>query len=62
MSLPIAARSYALSAIFFTLGLVASGCERKERLLDVDTPDGGGVEVDRNIDTGAVTVDVDRVD
>jgi hypothetical protein len=33
------------------------GCERKERVLDVETP-GGSVEVDRNIDTGEVDVEV----
>jgi hypothetical protein len=55
--LPITAAS-----IFFgagiTLGLVA-GCERKERVLDIQTP-GADVEVDRNIDTGEVDVEVDK--
>lgn len=60
MSLQNSFRNFTISAVCLTLGLMASGCERKERVLDVDTPGGGGVEVDRNIDTGAVTVDVDR--
>jgi hypothetical protein len=34
-----------------------AGCERKERILDVETP-AGDVEVDRNIDTGEVEVKV----
>jgi hypothetical protein len=34
-----------------------SGCERKERVLDVETPE-GSLEVDRNIDTGEVDVEV----
>lgn len=59
MSRQIDPRSFALSAVCLILGFVAIGCERKERVLDVDTPGGGGVEIDRNIDTGAVTVDVD---
>jgi hypothetical protein len=33
------------------------GCERKERVLDVTTPE-GDVSVDRNIDTGEIEVDV----
>jgi hypothetical protein len=47
-----------------TLGLsvclgIASfvGCERKERVLDVQTPE-GSLEVDRNIDTGEVDVEI----
>jgi hypothetical protein len=34
-----------------------TGCERKERVLDVQTPE-GSLEVDRNIDTGEVDVEV----
>jgi hypothetical protein len=37
----------------------ASGCERKERVLDVETP-GADIEVDRNIDTGEVEADVEE--
>jgi hypothetical protein len=33
------------------------GCERKERVLDVQTPE-GSLEVDRNVDTGEVEVNV----
>ena len=44
---------------FFALGV--AGCERKERVLDVQTP-GADVEVDRNIDTGEVEVDIDDKD
>jgi hypothetical protein len=33
-----------------------AGCERKERVVDIDTP-GVDIEVDRNIDTGEVEVD-----
>lgn len=56
----IIVRKLAVIAACLTLGLVVNGCERKERVLDVETPGGGGVEIDRNIDTGAVTVDVDN--
>jgi len=42
------------------LGMCAlTGCERKEKVLDVETP-GGDVEVERNIDTGAVDVQVEH--
>jgi hypothetical protein len=34
-----------------------AGCERKETLVDIETPDGGGVEVERNVDTGEVEVE-----
>ncbi|MGV3486507.1 MAG: hypothetical protein ACO1RT_18970 [Planctomycetaceae bacterium] len=33
------------------------GCERKETILDIETPD-GNVEVERSLDTGAVDVEV----
>ena len=57
----LAASAFAMSAI--VLGMCISmaavtGCERKERVIDVNTP-GGDVEVERDIDTGEVTVDVD---
>jgi hypothetical protein len=45
-------------ALFLCLGAAGlSGCERKERVLDVETPE-GSLEVDRNIDTGEVDVEV----
>ena len=36
---------------------IFSGCERKERVLDVQTPE-GSLQVDRNVDTGRVDVEV----
>ena len=39
--------------------LMFTGCERKERVLDVKTP-GVDVKVDRNIDTGNVEVKTER--
>ncbi|MGD9632972.1 MAG: hypothetical protein AB7G28_14670 [Pirellulales bacterium] len=36
-----------------------TGCERKEKVIDVETP-GGNVEVERNVDTGAVEVEVEH--
>jgi hypothetical protein len=47
--------SWAFAACVATFTL--TGCERKERVLDVQTP-AGDVQVDRNIDTGEVEVDV----
>jgi hypothetical protein len=41
-----------------TITFTLAGCERKERVLDIQTP-GTDVEVDRNIDTGEVEVNVD---
>ncbi len=37
----------------------ATGCERKERVLDIKTPN-AEVKVDRNVDTGAVEVQTDK--
>jgi len=36
-----------------------SGCERKEKVIDIETP-GADVEVERNIDTGEVEVETNR--
>jgi hypothetical protein len=41
------------------MSLALSGCERKERVIDVKTP-GVDVQVDRNVDTGGVEVNTDR--
>ncbi|MEQ8846448.1 hypothetical protein [Botrimarina sp.] len=38
---------------------LALGCDNKETMLDIDTPD-GGVEVQRDRDTGEVDVEVDE--
>jgi hypothetical protein len=54
--LPFTAASILFGAC---LALGGAGCERKERVLDVQTP-GADVEVDRNIDTGEVEVDVEK--
>jgi hypothetical protein len=39
--------------------IALSGCERKERVLDVKTPH-GDVTVDRNIDTGKVDIEATK--
>ncbi len=43
----------AISCLFFTVS-----CDRKEKLLDVDTPD-GGIKVERDKDTGEVDIKVE---
>jgi hypothetical protein len=43
--------------ILTLIGAITLGCENKEKVLDVEGPDGGGVEVLRDRDTGAVDVD-----
>jgi hypothetical protein len=53
-------RRIAATTLAFSLFIGAAsfvGCERKERVLDVQTPE-GSLEVDRNIDTGEVDVEV----
>jgi hypothetical protein len=43
-----------------TLGTIGlTGCERKEKIVDIETP-GANVEVERNIDTGEVEVETNR--
>jgi hypothetical protein len=48
-----------------TAGLLAfgsvgfTGCERKEKILDIETPR-GEIEVERSIDTGEVDVEVNE--
>jgi hypothetical protein len=39
--------------------LVLCGCERKEKVIDVETP-GADVEVTRDKDTGRIDIEVDR--
>ena len=39
--------------------LAATGCNRKEKVLDVKTP-GGGIEVERDKKTGDVDIKVDK--
>jgi hypothetical protein len=51
---------YLLISGFAGFGMCAlTGCERKEKVIDVETP-GGDVKVERNIDTGAVDVEVEQ--
>ncbi len=45
--------AFATATAFATLA-----CDRKEKVLDVDTP-GGGIEVERDKDTGAIDVEVE---
>ena len=50
------------SALLVAVSVVAfavTGCERKERVIDIKTP-GADVKVDRNIDTGDVEVKTER--
>jgi hypothetical protein len=49
--------------ILALIGAITLGCENKEKVLDIEGPNGGGVEIERDRDTGAVEVDAhDRDD
>lgn len=53
---------FSMSLALIVAGLATftlAGCERKERVLDVQTP-GADVKVDRNLDTGEIEVDVEE--
>jgi hypothetical protein len=47
----------ALMALAVAIVVTLSGCQRKEKVLDIKTP-GADVEVTRDKDTGRVDVDV----
>lgn len=47
-----------LAAAALVLGSIAfTGCERKEKILEIETPS-GKIEVERSIDTGEVDVEI----
>lgn len=49
----------ASSLAMFVAAAALTGCERKEKILDVETPN-GEIEVERSLDTGEVDVEVDE--
>ncbi len=53
-----AAGQVALATMLASVGLVFLGCERKEKVLDVKTPN-KRIEVERSKDTGRVDVNVE---
>ena len=42
--------------ILTLIGAITLGCENKEKVLDIEGPDGGGVEVLRDRDNGDVDI------
>jgi len=53
-------KTFAWITLVSSLALAGfSGCERKERVIDVKTP-GVDVKVDRNVDTGRVDVNANH--
>jgi hypothetical protein len=52
-------RTFALLAGAAAMSFGVTGCERKERVVDVEAP-GIRIKVDRDKDSGAVDVNVDR--
>jgi len=50
-----------LTILAFAATVFLSGCERKEKLLDIETPN-GEIEVERSLDTGEVDVEVNNND
>ncbi|MDA8746217.1 hypothetical protein N9N28_16445 [Rubripirellula amarantea] len=42
-----------------TIGFITLGCDQRETILDVDTPD-GDVVVERDRDDGSISVDVNE--
>ena len=48
-----------LALTICVMGISLAGCERKERVIDVQTP-GVDVHVDRDKDTGAIEVETKR--
>ena len=59
MSQPRDVIHFLLLTAAMVAGFVVAGCDRQETVLDVETPD-GGMEVNRDIDDGSLSVDVDE--
>jgi hypothetical protein len=59
----IGSSRWSVSVLLGSTALLAcfgiAGCERKEKIVDVQTP-GGSVEVERNVDTGEVEVEANE--
>jgi hypothetical protein len=47
-----------LFGVASALLVVIAGCERKEKVLDIETP-GADIEVERSVDDGDVEVSID---
>ena len=50
---------FAYSFLLLFMALNFPGCDKKEKIIDIETPR-GKVEVERNKDTGDVEVEVER--
>lgn len=48
-----------VAALFLTTAFTLAGCDNKEEVLDIETPN-GEVEVEQDQDTGAIDVEVDE--
>ncbi len=59
MTITELARTFAGGCLLAAAITVAPGCDRKEEVIEVETPD-KEVEVERDKDTGEVDVDVTR--
>ncbi len=46
-------------ALLLTTSFTLTGCDNKEKVLDIETP-GGEIEIERDKDSGAVGVEVDK--
>ena len=46
-------------ALLLTASFTFTGCDNKEKVLDIETP-GGEIEIERDKDSGAVGVEVDK--
>ena len=58
MMCKLGAKGCALTVLVAASILALAGCERKEKVLDIETP-GGEVEVERSTEPGRGSVDVD---
>jgi len=52
--------AFAIMLLAFTTGSLA-GCERKEKVLDVETP-AGELEIERDKSSGSVGVEIEKKD
>jgi hypothetical protein len=48
-----------VASAMIAAAMITGGCERKETILDVETPR-GELEIERSVDSGQVDVDIDE--
>ncbi|MBB3209235.1 hypothetical protein FHS27_005073 [Rhodopirellula rubra] len=51
---------YLMTSFLAAVFVAQTGCDRKETVVEIEGPRGGGVSVEKDVDDGSITVDVER--